>query len=303
MKIVLTNDDGYLSNEIQTLKVALREAGHFVTLVAPVSNQSWGGTTLQASASETRLIERGENEYSLQCEQVIFKNGDPWPASPVQCYLVGENILPDLDVLISGMNIGQNTEGSSLFSGTIGAVYAGISRVIGTSIVPAIGISLGEFANEERVIEGAQFVVKLIDYLSKKRKGKKLLPKGLGLNVNIPGGLPSGEQIQIVGISFNRAGGVYNIPGLGDDNYRVISRNGNVFQNADIFRTPITDIPYSDNSSLNEGYITIVPLVADTTANLCDAKKVSKILSRILTDKSFSHNLNVLKHSVASQLK
>lgn len=299
MKILLTNDDGYNSNEIQTLKKALRDDGNFVTLVAPLSNQSWAGTTLQASANKTKLVNRGIDEYSLECEDVIFKStGEPWPANPVQCYVVGEEILPDLDIVISGMNIGQNTEGSSLFSGTMGAIYAAISRVIGRNIVPGIGVSLGEFANEERTLEGANFTVSLLNYI----KTHGGLPKGVGLNVNIPGGYPSGEQIKIIGISMNRSGGVYNIPGLGDDYYRVTSRDGNIFISEDVFREPVEDIPYSDNESLNQGYITIVPIVADTTANLCSAKKVCKLLRKFLTEKSFCHNLNILKHSVASQM-
>jgi hypothetical protein len=128
------------------------------------------------------------------------------------------------------------------------------------------------------------------------------LPKGVGLNVNIPGGYPNGEQIKIKGISMNRAGGVYNIPGLGDDYYRVTSRNGDIFTSEDVFREPIPDIPYSDNEALNNGYITIVAVVADTTANFCEVKKVCKILRNFLTEKSFCHNLKVLKHSVTSEL-
>lgn len=85
MKIVLTNDDGYQTAELNSLKNALRNAGYNVTVVSPVSNQSWGGTTLQASANRTKLVERGESEYSLECADVIFRNGDPWPASPIAC--------------------------------------------------------------------------------------------------------------------------------------------------------------------------------------------------------------------------
>lgn len=302
MKILLTNDDGYESIQIQTLKQVLRESGFSVTLVAPVSNQSWGGTTLQASAKQTKLVSRGEDEYSLECLDVIFKDtGLPWPASPVQCYIVGEEILPKLDIVVSGMNIGQNTEGSSLFSGTLGAVYAAISRVIGNNSVPGIAISLGEYANEKRIMEGAKFTVNLLNYL--KSKNKKLLPKGIGLNVNIPGGYPNGDQIKIKGVSINRAGGIYNIPGVGDDYFKVVSREGDIFTTDCVNRPPAKDICYSDNSDLNKGYITIVPIVSDTTANINDVKEVCKLLDDILTKKCFCCNLNSLKNSVASELR
>lgn len=127
-----------------------------------------------------------------------------------------------MNLLVSGMNIGQNTEGSPLFSGTVGAIFAGISRVIGQKSHPGIAFSLGEFANDARREEGAQFAAKLVNYLFENAKicnGQRyLLPPGVGLNVNIPGGLPNGDQIKIVGVSINRQGGVYNIPGVGDDN-------------------------------------------------------------------------------------
>jgi len=300
MKIVLTNDDGYKTEEIKVLKEALRNKGYDVTVVAPVSNESWGGTTLQASANKTRLVSRGFQEYSLECEDVIFKNGDPWPASPVQCYLVGEYIVPEMKLLISGMNIGQNTEGSSLFSGTVGAVYAGISRVIGNKSHPSIAFSLGENASPKRRLEAADIAVKIVDFLIKKNS---ILPKGIGLNINIPGGLPNGNQIKIKGLSINRAGGVYNIPGVGDDNYVITSREGDIFTADDVYRDPINDIPYSDNTDLNEGYVTITPIVADTTANICSFKQICKIFSPILKKNKICKNLDCLKHSVAQELK
>lgn len=300
MKIVLTNDDGYGSEEIKVLKEALRKEGYDVTLVAPVSNESWGGTTLQASANKTRLVSRGFQEYSLECVDVIFRNGNPWPASPVQCYLVGEYIVPDMKLLVSGMNIGQNTEGSSLFSGTVGAVYAGISRVIGSKSHPSIAFSLGENASPERRLEAAKIAVKIVNFLVKKTP---ILPPGVGLNINIPGGLPNGKQIKIKGLSINRAGGVYNIPGVGDDNYIITSREGDIFTADDVYRDPIKDIPYSDNTALNEGYVTITPIVADTTANICSFKQVCEIFSPILKKNKICKNLDTLKHSVAQELK
>lgn len=140
------------------------------------------------------------------------------------------------------------------------------------------------------------------------------MPPGVGLNVNIPGGLPNGEQIKIVGVSINRQGGVYNIPGVGDDNYIVNKREGDIFTAEDVYREPINDIPYSDNTALNEGYITIVPIVADATANFCSTKQVCKLLRDFLSvssscscnsssfSDSFCKNAKVLKKSVAEEL-
>ncbi len=263
MRILLTNDDGYNTKEIQTLKQYLRNAGHHVVLVAPSSNESWGGTTLQASANRVRLRKIDSDEYSLECEDVVFKEDyKPWPASPAQCYIVGEEIFP-FDVLISGINIGQNTSQTCLFSGTIGAVYACISNVVGKTVGKAIGISLGLFYNDDRLNFACNFVV---DFL---KNCFHTVKPGIGLNINIPGGLPNGSQIPIESVSLNISGKSYNIIGLGEDFYHVLSstkdsNTDRIFVLGDDYRPPSGDVKHSDNAALNKGYITIVPIVPYT---------------------------------------
>ena len=58
LKILLTNDDGYLSPGIQAMKAALIEAGHTVYLVAPSSNQSGSATSI--SSTGVRFSSLGE---------------------------------------------------------------------------------------------------------------------------------------------------------------------------------------------------------------------------------------------------
>lgn len=46
LKIMLTNDDGYMAPGIQALRAALIKAGHDVYMIAPESNQSGSGTSI-----------------------------------------------------------------------------------------------------------------------------------------------------------------------------------------------------------------------------------------------------------------
>ncbi|MGB1190093.1 MAG: 5'/3'-nucleotidase SurE, partial [Pseudomonadales bacterium] len=48
LKIMLTNDDGYMAPGIQSLRAALIKAGHDVYMIAPESNQSGTGTSISA---------------------------------------------------------------------------------------------------------------------------------------------------------------------------------------------------------------------------------------------------------------
>jgi len=51
LRILLTNDDGYDAPGIKALRVALLEAGHKVTLVAPLKNQSSSGARVTSSGT------------------------------------------------------------------------------------------------------------------------------------------------------------------------------------------------------------------------------------------------------------
>jgi len=109
MKILLTNDDGIDAPGITALAGVLEENGHDIIIVAPDKEQS--ATSHSITLHEPlRLHERGKNRYALT-------------GSPADCAIMAEKIVlkepPDL--VISGINGGQNMGEDVLYSGTVAA--------------------------------------------------------------------------------------------------------------------------------------------------------------------------------------
>ena len=109
LKILLTNDHGYLSPGIQAMKAALIEAGHTVYLVAPSSNQSGSATSI--SSTGVRFSSLGKQVWRVE--------GRPADAVRLGIGHLLREAPPDL--VISGINFGQNMGLDVMVSGTMGA--------------------------------------------------------------------------------------------------------------------------------------------------------------------------------------
>ena len=189
LNIVLTNDDGFETPNIQVLYSALLAAGHDVILSAPYSGQS--GTSGQiaflrpigpsSEASEAGLLPAGSygiGETSIAPQQ-YYVNGSPVAATLYGIDVKAQDLwgkVPDL--LISGPNEGNNLGVITPHSGTVGAAVTALNKGI-----PAIAVSAvsGDPAQAEVV---ADLVVKLVAELDGGRGVK--LPVRTGLNVNMP---------------------------------------------------------------------------------------------------------------------
>ena len=182
LRILLTNDDGVDAPGIKTLRVALLEAGHDVTVVAPAENQSGEGAKVTSS---------GALNYELQSPGVWSVEGTPADAVLFGLLHVMRDQAPDL--VVSGANFGQNP-GYAINSGTVGA--ATVAMYAGT---PAIAISVGvnyaelndkpyPFPSTFSAFAGAaDLAVGLISDLQQARaEGDGLLPGHTILNVNYP---------------------------------------------------------------------------------------------------------------------
>ncbi len=117
MQILLTNDDGIFAPGLKVAQdVALSLAGEKgkVITVAPSSEKS--GVAHSTSYIRPSLIEKiGENSFSVE-------------GTPADCVLAGIHYVmkenkPDL--IISGINRGQNISEDVLYSGTVGAAMEG----------------------------------------------------------------------------------------------------------------------------------------------------------------------------------
>lgn len=220
LKILLVNDDGCNAPGINVLADALQAAGHSIEIIAPASDQSGQGSRVSVPSAGCRAINFGIGRTDLsnttttaanrRCVTASIANcSAPFPppftaseqtvsASPFESTLAGLQIMagekrPDL--VISGINRGENVGATTANSGTVNAAIAAIQ-----SSVPAIAVSLGIPAPDNRYAAVAQFVVRVVDRLQKEAHGNALLPPQTGLNINYPGsGTPKGVLLTKVG--------------------------------------------------------------------------------------------------------
>ncbi|KAF3998846.1 5'/3'-nucleotidase SurE [Glaciimonas immobilis] len=161
MKILISNDDGYLAPGIIALANALAPIAEIV-VVAPDSNRSGSSNSLTLDRPLT--VQRAENGF-------YFINGTP--SDCVHVALTGMlNFRPDL--IVSGINQGQNMGDDTLYSGTVAAATEGF--LFG---IPSIAFSQVSKGWEE--LDAAAKVAREIV-----ERQFATLPQPFLLNVNIP---------------------------------------------------------------------------------------------------------------------
>jgi 5'-nucleotidase len=123
MKILVSNDDGYLAPGIRALAEAMSTIAS-ITVVAPDSNRSGSSNSLTLDRP-LRVVQSEPNVFSV--------NGTP--SDCVHIALTG--ILDHRpDLIVSGINQGQNMGDDTLYSGTVAAATEGF--LFG---IPAIAFS------------------------------------------------------------------------------------------------------------------------------------------------------------------
>lgn len=162
MKIILANDDGFDSLGIVELGKKLSQISNVIT-VAPAFEQSAKGHSFTL-AKPLRLTQVEENRYHL--------NG-----TPADCVYFGlHHILPEADVVISGMNHGANLGQDVYYSGTCAAAREG--AIQGRK---AIAVSIWEKDAEINYAKAAEVAVMIISRLLQEE-----WEEGIYWNVNIP---------------------------------------------------------------------------------------------------------------------
>jgi 5'-nucleotidase len=161
MKILVSNDDGYLAPGLVALANALAPIAEIV-VVAPDSNRS--GSSNSLTLDRPLSVHRAENGF-------YFVNGTP--SDCVHIALTGMlGFKPDL--VVSGINQGQNMGDDTLYSGTVAAATEGF--LFG---IPSIAFSQVHHG-WEHLDAAARVARELVE-----RRFDMLAPPWL-LNINIP---------------------------------------------------------------------------------------------------------------------
>ena len=167
MKILLSNDDGFLAPGLECLAAAVREVAD-ITVVAPDRNRSGASNSLTLS-NPLRVKKAQNGFYSIE-------------GTPVDCVHVGIYGLrgSDHDMVISGINAGANLGDDVLYSGTVGAAIEG--RFLGMAAI-AVSLVVTRENNLEAIHyqTAAKAVLKILGRIQ-----EDPLPDDTILNVNVP---------------------------------------------------------------------------------------------------------------------
>jgi 5'-nucleotidase len=162
MRILLSNDDGYLAPGLACLARALASQAH-VDVVAPERDRSGASNSL--TLTQPLRVQKGENGF-------YYVDG-----TPTDCVHLAITGLLDTepDMVIAGINRGANLGDDVIYSGTVAAAMEG--RFLG---LPAIAVSLAGKAGTH-FETAAEVVLRLLDKLQ-----RDPLPADTILNVNVP---------------------------------------------------------------------------------------------------------------------
>jgi 5'-nucleotidase len=244
--ILITNDDGYESKGLEALKEALNKIAT-VTVVAPSAEKSACGHSLTL----TRPL------HFIQLDYDFYKLDD---GTPSDCVFLALNKLfatnkPDL--VISGINIGSNMGEDITYSGTASAAMEAVLQGI-----PAIAISQ-VYAEAGKSIDEFGYTLAqntITDLVSKIFASNFPLPPRKFLNINIP---PIAKD-KCKGYKITRAGN------------RLYSHNAEVHYNPrgkEYYWIGLPELGWmntkghiTDFEAINDGYISITPVMLDMTS-------------------------------------
>ncbi len=163
MRILLSNDDGYLAPGIRTLYDALLTHPNVkeLIMIAPDRNRSAASNSLTL-LDPLRITQQGEQIYCV--------NG-----TPTDCVHLGINgaLAYRADMVISGINAGANMGDDVLYSGTVAAATEG--RFLGK---PSIAVSL---CGDQNFATAAHIVTRLLEDLHMQDLDQNTI-----ININVP---------------------------------------------------------------------------------------------------------------------
>ncbi len=240
-KILVTNDDGYLSPGIITLAGALRALGD-VTVVAPELDNSGIGHQISIKHPVSVAEVPDRDVPTFRCS-----------GTPADCVVLGAfelcGGLPSL--VVSGINRGANVGDDLNYSGTVAAATEAV--IIG---LPAMAISLAaswpEKSPEHHWDAAAQVAV---------RMGREILDEGLPrltlLNVNVPN-VPSAKMRGIRWTRQGRKGYRNRVERHADPRGGTYFWLWGKFDPADI-------VEGTDLAAVRDHYISVTPVSIDRT--------------------------------------
>jgi len=234
MRILCTNDDGYLALGLNVLARAARSLGDEVSIVAPDREQS-------ATSHSLTLHHPLRARRSRDGAQMV-------DGTPTDCVIlaVGQLLPQRPDIVLSGINHGANMGEDVLYSGTVAAAME--ATVLG---IPAIALSYTGRDPDE--IEGWEPVITSL----LKRLIRDDFPEETLLSVNLPAIPPSEVKgVKITSLGRRR---------YSDSLTRAEDPSGKEYFWIGGGSIDWTGPEDSDFMAVRQGYISVTPLHLDLT--------------------------------------
>ena len=243
MKILLTNDDGYNAEGITALYNVLSQK-HETYIIAP---------DRERSACSNIFTVRDRVEVNRIDEKIFSISG-----YPADCVSIGlhSDIIPEVDLVISGINHGPNLGDDIHFSGTVAG--ARTAYIFGK---PGIAFSIDSGHRPSQYFhEASEF---LLDYID-----TKITEKFFFYNINYP----ELSREQIKGIRYTFLSRRYYKDSYKKDN----TGDTNIFGVSLVGQIDSEIKPGCDSGEMADGFISITPLSIDST----DYKSLEELINK-----------------------
>jgi 5'-nucleotidase len=234
MRILCTNDDGYMTGGLRTLAVAARSLGEVET-VAPDREQS---------ATSHSLTLHRPLRYRRSRDGTYVVDG-----TPTDCVIMAVNELLGYhpDFCLSGVNHGANMGEDVLYSGTVAAAME--ATVLG---IPAVALSYTGDDYENLDAWGP-----LLEGFLRQILARDSFPRHALLNVNLPAVAPAEVRgVKVTSLGQRR---------YSDSITKALDPKGREYFwiGGDI--SAWTGADDADYRAVKEGYISVTPLHLDLT--------------------------------------
>ncbi|MBN2460814.1 MAG: 5'/3'-nucleotidase SurE [Candidatus Cloacimonetes bacterium] len=241
MKIMLTNDDGIDAPGINILAEELDKSGHEIIIIAPDKEQSASSHSITLH-EPLRIHERGRHRYAVT-------------GSPADCAILASRVIlnDSIDLVISGINGGQNMGEDILYSGTVAAALEAMSMGF-----RAMAVSLASYI-DQRFETAAYYLSWMLKMGLHRLIGEREI-----FNINVP----NVEVPEIKGIKTTRTGHrLYKdfVTEQRDPRGRTIYWIGG--------KKPLwVDEEGTDFKAVSENYISVTPIFPTFTVDTSEAK-------------------------------
>ncbi|MDB5106719.1 MAG: stationary-phase survival protein SurE [Fibrobacteres bacterium] len=234
MKILVTNDDGILSPVLTTLADALHKE-HEVLVAAPSLDQS-GMSQAFTHGHAKRIVYRGDDTSPYPKFQVV--------GTPCDCVKFAVAHLfkhLQIDLILSGINLGENAGMSAIYSGTVAAAREGAMWGI-----PSLAVSVWHNAPDH-----LDYAVNWLIRLLREPSVLPMRPGGLW-NINFPPCNPD----RITGVEITSMSTV-----MFKDSYEVLQSEHGITEHRLVgYKPEERFVPGTDDYALARNRISITPL-------------------------------------------